>query len=144
MEIFPSGKFGRVVSVHLKRGDLLLESICAALEHEGIKNAVLLSAIGSLQKVEFHRVITKDVIPQDEFLTITTPCEISSAQGLILNGAPHIHFVFSDVENTYTGHLEPGTEVLYLVEMVLAELPDCNIVRKKGADNVAYFESVPE
>lgn len=117
-----------------------MESLCEALRAEGIRNAVLLGAIGSLQKIEFHRVVTKDIQPQDEYLTIETPCEISSAQGLVLDGVPHIHFVFSDTKNTYTGHLEPGTEVLYLVEMTLAELTDCSIKRLKDENNIAYFQ----
>ncbi len=47
---------GRVLIMNLKRGDLLLESIEKGLSEAGIKNAIITSAIGSLQKAVFHRV----------------------------------------------------------------------------------------
>ena len=89
---------------------------------------------------------------RDKFYGCIVGCHIGSAmgaaavsythlaQGLVLDGVPHIHFVFSDTKNTYTGHLEPGTEVLYLVEMTLAELTDCSIKRLKDENNIAYFQ----
>lgn len=142
MKNFLVGSIDRIMTIHLGRGELLLESLLNALQTEHIENAVLLGAIGSLQKTSFHRVITKDTKPMDEYLTVTTPCEISSAQGIILSGEPHIHFVFSDTERTYTGHLERGTEVLYLVELTVAELSGCDIKRLKDQNNIAYFSKI--
>lgn len=139
MRWFDIGKPGRTITLCFRRGDLLLEGILSALEESGIKNAVLLGAIGSLQKIRFHRVMTLETSPEDEFLTIEAPCEISSAQGIVLDGNAHFHFVFSDLEKTYSGHLEPGTEVLYLAEVTLMEIPECNVQRLKDADNIAYF-----
>ena len=47
MTNFLANEYGRVIVIHLGKGELLLESIQRALEEQGIKNAVLLSAIGS-------------------------------------------------------------------------------------------------
>ena len=57
---------GRVVILSLKRGDLLLETIEKELAKSGIRNAVISSAIGSLQKVVLHRVIGTGREPEDE------------------------------------------------------------------------------
>jgi hypothetical protein len=43
----------------------------------------------------------------------------------------------SDLEKAYTGHLEPDTEVLYLVEATVAEFEELNLVRKKEENNIA-------
>ena len=44
--------------INLQRRDLLLESIEEKLKQSGIKNAVITSAIDSLQKAHFHMVIS--------------------------------------------------------------------------------------
>ena len=44
MTNFVANEYGRLLVVHLRKGDLLLESIQKALDENGIKNAVLLSA----------------------------------------------------------------------------------------------------
>jgi len=139
MECFEIGKTGRLITICFQRGELLLEGLLGALKDHGIKNAVLLGAIGSLQKVHYHRVLTMEEEPQDEYLTLEAPCEISAAQGIVLDGSAHFHFVFSDLKTTYSGHLEPGTEVLYLVEATLAEIPECEVKRLKNEQNIAYF-----
>ena len=129
MRSFEAGKLGKTIIIHMKRGDKLLEGIMQAVEEHGIKNAILLSCIGSLQRVHLHRVMDKAEIPKDEFIVVETPCEISAMQGFIVNGKAHFHMVVSDLEQAYTGHLEPDTQVLYLGELCLAELPECQLDR---------------
>ena len=131
MRGFMADGFGRAVVLNLERGEKLLESIKDQLSNRGIKNAVILSAIGSLQKAVFHRVTNMDDVPVDEFVTLEKPMELASLQGVVVDGEPHFHMVISDLENTYTGHLEEGTTVLYLVEITLAEITDINVLRKK-------------
>ena len=75
--------------------------------------------------------------PVDEFVTIEKPLEIASLQGVILSGEPHFHMVISDLENTYTGHLENDTTVLYLVEVCIVEINGINIKRVKNNLNIA-------
>lgn len=128
---------GRLVIMNLERGDLLLESIQEELTRLGITDAVITSAIGSISKAHFHRVTNMDREPVDEFLTIEKPMELSSLQGFVIDGHPHFHMVISDLEQTYTGHLENGTTVLYLVEISLLELKDIGLKRIKDEDNIA-------
>lgn len=128
---------GRVLVINLKRGDLLLESIESGLSEAGIKNAIITSAIGSLQKAVFHRVTGMEREPVDEFVTVEKPLELASLQGVVVDGKPHFHMVISDLESTYTGHLENGTTVLYLSEITLLELKGINLHRVKDDDNIA-------
>lgn len=130
---------GRVVVINLRRGDLLLESIEKELAALSIKNAIITSAIGSLQKAVFHRVTGMEAEPVDEFITVEKPLELASVQGLVVDGHPHFHMVVSDVKQPYTGHLEPGTTVLYLVEITLLELKELNLQRVKDENNIAIL-----
>lgn len=131
---------GRVIVINLKRGELLLESIEEELEKLGVKDAIITGAIGSLKKAVFHRVTGMGREPEDEFITIEKPMELASLQGIVANGRAHFHMVTSDLEATYTGHLEPGTEVLYLVEISLVEIKGLPLVREKNADNIATLK----
>jgi len=128
---------GRVFVLGLKRGDLLLESIMETIREENIKEAIITSAIGSLQKVVLHRVVGTGREPEDEFVTLEHPMELASLQGLVVDGQPHFHMVVSDVEAAYTGHLENGTTVLYLAEITLMEVEGLGLARRKNEDNIA-------
>ena len=128
---------GRAVIMNLERGDLLLESIREELARLGIRDAIITSAIGSLQKVVLHRVTGIQDEPVDEFVTLESPIELASLQGFVLDGHPHFHMTVSDLDQAYTGHLEDGTTVLYLVEISLLELVNPGLVRVKDENNIA-------
>ena len=130
---------GRVILIGLKRGDCLLESIRDELSRKDIKNAILTGAIGSLSKVVLHRVTGFEEKPVDEFITLDKPMELASLQGIVLDGQPHFHLTVSDVEQTYTGHLEEGTTVLYLAEISLLEIMDVNLTRVKGENGISFI-----
>ena len=137
MKKFQDFELGRVIILNLDRGDLLLETIEEELAKSGVKNALVTSAIGSLQKVVLHRVIGKGPEPDDEYVTFEEkPLELASLQGFVLDGKAHFHMVVSDVDHTYTGHLEPGTAVLYLGEVSLVELKGVSLCRKKDENNI--------
>lgn len=129
-------ELGQVIVLNLQRGDLLLETIESELKKSNIKDALLTSAIGSLQRVVLHRVIGTGREPEDEFVTLEKPMELASLQGMVLDGKAHFHMVVSDVEQSYTGHLEPGTTVLYLGEVSLVELKGVSLCREKNEDNI--------
>ena len=84
-----------------------------------------------------HRVTGYDPEPVDEFITIEKPIELASLQGIVVDGHPHFHMVVSDLEQAYTGHLEDGTTVLYLVEISLLELKNVDLVRTPDENNIA-------
>lgn len=132
-------ELGQVIVLNLQRGDLLLETIESELKKSNIKDALLTSAIGSLQRVVLHRVIGTGREPEDEFVTLEKPMELASLQGMVLDGKAHFHMVVSDVEQSYTGHLEPGTTVLYLGEVSLVELKGVSLCREKNENNIGMI-----
>ena len=142
MKTFEGIGFGKILVINLRRGEQLLESIEKAVRDAGIRNGVILSAIGSLQKAHFHRVTSFSDEPVDEFVTIEKPIELASLQGIIADFQPHFHMVVSDQEQVYTGHLEPDTKVVYLVEITIAEIKGLELKRIKGEKNIATLEQV--
>ena len=112
---------GRLITVSLQRGEMLLEGIQKAIAETGIRDAAVVSCIGTLSSMTWHRVTSLDMKPKEEYPTVRGPLELCALQGMVVEGVPHLHIVCSDGEGTYAGHLEPGCEVLYLAEVVLLE-----------------------
>ena len=93
MRNFIANEYGRTLVIHLGKGELMLESIQKALDEHGIKNAVLLSAIGSLRKLSMHIIMDTDDNATNNFVVVEKPFELCAMQGLVLNGVPHFHMV---------------------------------------------------
>jgi len=127
--------------MHLGKGDKVLESIQSEMDRLGVKNAVLLSAIGSLRKLVFH-VITKTTDKSvNKFVTIEDAIEVGGMQGLIIDGEPHLHIICSDkANNTYVGHLENGCEVQYLMELSFMEIDGLDLTRRIDEFGNAYID----
>lgn len=121
---------GRVLVIALERGELLLETIEEQCRAAGFAYATVETAIGTLQKTVFHRVLTLDEKSVNEYTTVETPVELSNVDGIIAEGHAHLHFSASDPDSTYIAHLEYGSEVLYLAEIVLAELEPMPLGRR--------------
>lgn len=120
-----------------------MESVQGEMDRLGVKNAVLLSAIGSLRKLTFHVITETSDKSVDKFITIENAIEVGAMQGLILDGEPHFHIICSDKDNnTHVGHLENGCEVQYLMELSLLEVNNLSIMRKKDEFNNAYIDEI--
>lgn len=140
MKHFVGEGMGRVVVLNLFRGDKLLEGIRDGMKELGIKDAALVSCVGSLSKLEYHRPTSYAMSAEDEFLTIEAPMEIGSLSGTVINGQPHFHIVAHDHQNnTYGGHLEEGTTILYLAEIVMQEIVGLKLERRYDEHKTAYF-----
>ena len=145
MRSFISQSAGRVVTMHLKKGELLVESIRDEAEKLGIKNAVLLCAIGSLRKIAMHVIMTTDDLAENQYVMIEEPIELGAMQGLILDGEPHFHFSCSAPGNKeFIGHVENGCEVQYLVEAAFMEITGVQIERKLDQYGIAYLTEKAE
>jgi len=130
MKSFTGQEFGRIVVVYLKRGDKLLEGITSQLKELGIKDAVILNGIGSLQKVKFHIAGTTAAKDAPVFTSLeNTPLELGSIQGMVLDGNPHFHMLVCHGDKTMLGHVDPECEVLYLAEITIAELKNVQVKR---------------
>ena len=115
-------KLGRTVVFRCDRGEDLLKTIESVAQERKIFNGVVVSAIGTLESCRIHRVTSKGLPPEEEYVTIDGPLEVNSVDGIIANGKLHAHISVSNGKGTYGGHLEPGSPILYLAEIVLTEV----------------------
>ena len=137
MKTFTGAGFGKVHTLRLDAGDYLLESIEAFVRETGVKNAAVVSGIGTLDYCVLHMVMTTGYPPVEHFERWDDkPLELSSLSGLIADGKPHLHMVVSDHKTAFSGHLEPGCRILYLGEIVIAELEGFDFARQRNARNI--------
>ena len=123
LKYFDTGKIDKVYAINLEQGDLLLESVNEFIEREHIENGVILSCIGTLDRCMLHMVTTTGYPPVEYFRRWEdTPLELSSTDGFIAGGKPHLHAVVSDKDIAFSGHVEEGCRVLYLMEIVIGRL----------------------
>jgi len=119
---FGEGRLGKVHVIHIDRDEDLLESIKEYIAMKGIKNGVILTGFGTLDRARLHAINTVGLPPYDEFVTLEGPIEVTSIDGIIANGVVHAHYEMSNREGSFGGHLEPGCRTLYLNDVVLAEI----------------------
>ena len=138
MKSFTGTSLGKIHVLRLDSGDYLLESVEELIKTENIQNAVVLSAIGTLDYCVLHMVMTTGYPPVEHFERWEDkPLELSSMSGIIANGKPHLHTVVSDHERAYSGHVEHGCRILYLGEIVIAEMDGFNFHRIKNEKNIS-------
>ena len=137
MDYFSTSDFGRLFTLRLDKGDFLLESIRALIEKENIKNAVVISGIGTFDYCVMHMVMTTGFPIVEHFERWEDkPLELSSIDGIIADGKPHLHMVVSDHEKAYSGHLEEGCRILYLGEVVILEVKNIELYRELNAQGI--------
>lgn len=100
--------------------DVLLALRDAVREHD-LRNAAILSGVGSLDRYHFHVVKTTNMPPGNTFVRGDGPFDILTVTGLVVNGEVHAHITFSNTEIAMGGHLEEGCRVLTFAVIVLAE-----------------------
>ena len=136
MKHFDPVTLGRTIIIELERGEPLIEGICKELENCGIKNAIVGSAVGSIQKLVYHRPTDMGQAANDENLTVNAPMEVGSLIGSVIDGQAHFHIVAMAPDAVYGGHVEPGTEVMYLLEVVMIEMSGCDLERRLTPEKV--------
>lgn len=137
MKTFSGDGFGRLFTLRLDPGDYVLESINEFIGREKIDNAVVVSAIGTLDTCVMHMVMTTGLPPVEHFEKWDDkPLELSAISGIIADGVPHLHMVVSDHKTAFSGHLEPGCRILYLGEIVIAEMNGFHYGRIRNEKNI--------
>ncbi|HET7086560.1 MAG TPA: PPC domain-containing DNA-binding protein [Rhizomicrobium sp.] len=111
-----SAKFDRILVLRAKNKTDLLTEMEKQVKAQNIKNAVILSGIGSVRGYRLHNVTGRDYpVPDMFFSAPTTPADFIGMNGYIVNGVIHAHVTLALGDNkgtTVSGHLEKGTEVL--------------------------------
>lgn len=141
MKYFVDQGNGKRVIIRLDAGDLLLESIGQVIREADIRDGVVVSGIGTLSDARIHMVTTTSFPAVELFREWKdVPLELSSLSGIIADYMPHLHMVFSDVHKTYSGHLEPGCQTLYLCEIVIEEFENLSLQRRKNKLGIMELE----
>ncbi len=105
-------QFRSIVLLRFKYNTDLLAGLKAEVTRLGIKDAVILAAVGSVRNYQVHAVANRDLPSKDLFLRDpTAPADILSMNGYVLNGRVHPHITLSSGDHAFGGHLEPGTNV---------------------------------
>lgn len=114
----------RYIALRLDPGEDVLLSLRAAVQEEGIRNAAILSGVGSLDRYHFHVVKTTNMPPGNTFVQGEGPFDVLTVTGLVVDGVVHAHITFSNTELAMGGHLEEGCRVLTFAVVVMAEALD--------------------
>lgn len=137
--VIATGKPGRTIAVRLKPGMGLLEGLQEACEKEGIKNGVIVSALGSLSQVRLCTAVnmpsSKTGVGYGDPMTLPGPMELLVASGVICHDPDgginlHVHAAFSDPQgHVMGGHLTDGTKVLVTIDAVIQEIDGIEMER---------------
>lgn len=144
MKCYSGSGLGRTFLLELDRGELIVESIEKVLQENNVKNAYIASGIGSVQHVEFHRPTTLSEVTEDEFLSFDQPFELGGISGTIIDGVAHLHFSMGSKDSLQIGHLEYGTKVLYLAELLIVEISGVSLKRVMTKEKVRKLFPISE
>ena len=119
------GQFARVLVLRFKYQTDLLAGLEAMVKQHRIRNAVILSGMGSVRGYHFHVVSNRTFPSKNMFVKNPTgPADIAGMSGYIIDGRIHAHVTLSDADKAFGGHLEPGTQVFTFAAVTLGVLAD--------------------
>jgi len=119
------GQFDRILILRFKFNSDLLAGMEKMVKQEKIRNAVILSAIGSVRGYHIHQVSNRDFPSKDMFVkNPTQPADVISMNGYIIDGRVHAHMTLATPDKAFGGHLEPGTFAFTFVSVTLGVMGD--------------------
>jgi len=119
-----TSQFERIEIVRMKPGTDMLEGLEKFINEKNIKNAVILTGIGSVTDYHYHVVSDKNLPPAEEDPKASVAMDLIAMQGYIMNKRIHAHITLSDENSVVGGHLEPGTKALTFFILSIGILPD--------------------
>lgn len=120
-----SGQLQRVVVLRFKHQTDLLAGLEKMVAQEKIKNAVILSGVGSVRNYHVHSVSNRDFPSKNVFYKDTaTPADIISVNGYVVNGKLHAHMTLTDGDKAWGGHIEPGNPTFTFAIITLGVFSD--------------------
>ena len=119
------GQFSRVLVLRFKFGTDLLAGFEKMVQQHKIRNAVILSAAGSVRNYQVHSVSNREFPSKNVFTKDpTAPADIVSMNGYIIDGRIHAHMTMANPERAFGGHLEPDTTVFTFAIVTVGVLSD--------------------
>lgn len=120
MESFAAGDD---VAVRCDPGDDLLSSVTRAAETHDLRDAAVVTGVGTLSTLRVYYLdASKLSRPREERDVVVEEAgnwEITSLSGVIADGDPHVHVGVHEGDETLGGHLLRGSEVSALAEVLL-------------------------
>jgi len=116
--------FTKIVVIRLRNGVDLLDGLKKAVAEKGIRNAAILSGVGSLTSYSIHVVDNTTFPPKEAFPKTEGPQDLVNVNGYVMDGRVHAHITFSDQKAALGGHLEPGTRIFTFAVITLGVLDD--------------------
>jgi predicted DNA-binding protein with PD1-like motif len=120
-----SGKFDRVLVFRFKYETDLLAGLEKMVMEEKVKNAVIVSGIGSVKSYALHQVTNRTFPSKNMFVTNPTgSADVIGMNGYIIDGRVHAHITLATPEKAFGGHLEPGTQVFTFAIVTVGVMGD--------------------
>jgi predicted DNA-binding protein with PD1-like motif len=123
-----SGRFERVLVFRFKYETDLLAGLEKIVKEEKVRNAVILSGIGSVKSYSLHQVTNRTFPSKNMFVTNPTgSADLIGMNGYVIDGRVHAHLTLATPDKAFGGHLEPGTKVFTFAVVtvgVMADGPD--------------------
>jgi len=119
------GQFQRILVFRFKNQADLLAGLTKMVAEQKVKNAVILSGIGSVRNYQVHSVSNRDFPSKNLFVKdASSPADIVSVNGYVVNGEVHAHMTMTDPDKAFGGHIEPETHVFTFAAITLGVFDD--------------------
>ena len=120
-----SGNFERVVVLRFKYQSDLLAGMEKMVKEQKIKNAVILSGVGSVRNYHIHSVSNREFPSKNMYIKDpSSPADIISINGYVIDGRLHPHMTLTTGEKAFGGHIEPGNSVFTFAIVTLGVFGD--------------------
>jgi uncharacterized protein len=120
-----NGKFERILVLRCKYQSDLLTDLESIIKQQNIRNAVILSGIGSVCNYHVHSVSNRTFPSKNIHINDTTAsADIVSMNGYVIDGRIHAHITLSNADKAFGGHLEYGTTVFTFAIVTIGVFQD--------------------
>jgi uncharacterized protein len=120
-----SSHLQRVVILRFKYQADLLAGFEKMVAEQKIRNAVILSGVGSLRNYHIHSVSNRTFPSKNTYTKDpTAPADIVGINGYVIDGKLHAHMTLANSDHAFGGHIEPGNSVFTFAIVTLGVLPD--------------------
>ena len=120
-----SGQFERILVLRFKYETDLLAGMEKMVQEQRVRNAVILSGIGSVKGYHVHVVSNATFPSKNIFIRDpTVPADLIGMNGYVIDGRIHAHLTLATPDKAFGGHLEPDTKVFTFVVITLGVLGD--------------------
>ncbi len=132
MDIIDGMQIDEIFCVYMAYGADFHECVQRACREKDVKAGAILSGIGTFDKARIHYITHTGFPAEDRFVELEGPVELCSVDGTIADCVPHMHCCMAlRGAELFSGHLEPGCNVLYLAEVVIVKFSGRELVREK-------------